>query len=323
MEERFPDYCHALRPRLDAAVGEALDGLFRHPPPGGLKVDELFRGGKMLRGCLVCLVAESFGAGLDAALPRSVAVELIHGATLIHDDFVDQDRTRRHRPAAWTLAGARRAVLLGDLIFASAIAMMGELGREDGVSVSRAIARLAQGAFQEPVDAGALARHLVVETVSEDFYDRVIDLKTGVLFATACQLGAIAAGAGPAAQGASYRYGGRIGEAYQIADDQMDIETALASGKLEIMKLAGLAPALLRFGEGWQTRLPGFLAREELALRGPLVRELEALHAAMAEERDRRLALARQEAASLGAGSPGSGMLASAPQQIVGMLAQS
>ena len=96
------------------------------------------------------------GARWIDALPRAVALELIQTATLIHDDFVDQHEQRRNLPALWTLEGARKAVLLGDVIFASAIQLMSELGREDGLIISNAIAEVSRGAYQEPLDPCSL-----------------------------------------------------------------------------------------------------------------------------------------------------------------------
>src|SRR3990172_8749684 len=127
------EYLRKRRILLDKAFRETLSGLLQSVPlrDTAFFMDAL-AGGKKLRGCLACLICEALGGSLEAVIPRAVAVELIQAATLIHDDFVDQDRMRRNRPAVWTLAGARRAVLLGDVIFASAIKMMSELGRNDG-----------------------------------------------------------------------------------------------------------------------------------------------------------------------------------------------
>lgn len=316
----FKDYCSRRKPILSQAVDRTLRELFQdlHVPP-----DEtfraMFRDGKLIRGSLVCLVNESLGGDLPSAVQRSVAVEMIHGATLIHDDFVDQDRTRRGKPAAWTLAGARRAVLLGDVIFASAIEMMSDLSRDDGLAVSRAIARIAKGAFQEPIDPSELNRYLRTETLPATLYDAIVDLKTGVLFGVACELGAIAAGAGPDVRKAFYRYGLLIGEAYQIADDLQEIEHYLSNGAVCTRDLAALAPALVRFGANRQSSIAVLRAVERSVLSPALSKGLAEIRRRMAQEIERRLELARLEIAGLVSGSRERAMIHEAPRELVAM----
>ena len=154
----------------------------------------------------------------DDALRYAAAIECVHAASLIHDDLVDEDRVRRGRPATWVVHGTRRAVLLADVMFATALQRSAELGTQGVVSIARAISRLAAGAYGEPLlpgdidplDQGAL-------------YERTIRLKTGSLFCAAAELGAIAAGARSEIRHAASQFGMRIGEAYQIADDLADI----------------------------------------------------------------------------------------------------
>jgi geranylgeranyl pyrophosphate synthase len=182
-----------------------------------------------------------------AAIPRAVAIELIQAATLIHDDFVDQDTVRRNRPALWTQEGARRAVLIGDVIFASAISMMSELGRSDGLVVSRAIVQIAKGALHEPLDPPALVVKLESGGLPGEWYEHIIRLKTGILFGSACKLGAIAAEADEKVGEACYRFGLRLGEAYQIADDVKDVKEITSAGGMSVRQLVTLTPSLLHF----------------------------------------------------------------------------
>ncbi len=248
MQTDFQDYVRTRKLGLDEAFREQLSSLLGNVP---LKGNEVLLGvlgaGKKIRGCLTCLFGEALGGSLKEAMPRAVAVELIQAATLIHDDFVDQDTTRRNRPAAWTLEGARQAVLIGDVIFATAIQMMNDLGREDGLAVSRAIAQVARGALHEPLDPLALAVEIETGRINEKLYEGIIHLKTGILFGTACQLGALAARAEGELGTISYRYGLRVGEAYQIADDLKEVEQHLAGRPLNQGQMAFLAPALLHF----------------------------------------------------------------------------
>lgn len=194
--------------------------------------------GKRLRAGLLCLVSQALGGDLKAALPRAVTIECIHAASLIHDDYIDGDRTRRERPATWTIEGARKAVLLGDLLFATAIERMMAMSSEDGRVIARTIATVAKGACQEPT---ACSDALAATDVD---YERIIFLKTGALFSAAAELGAIAANADWALRDAARTFGGRLGEAYQIADDLQDLATLdeTAAGLPP-----ALAPAVLRF----------------------------------------------------------------------------
>jgi geranylgeranyl pyrophosphate synthase len=172
---------------------------------------------------------------------------MIQAATLIHDDFIDQDVERNGRAATWTVEGPRRAVLIGDMVFAVAIAMMSEIGAEDGRAAARAIARIAKGALHEPLDALSLASMMESDGPAEGIYEEIIRLKTGILFGTACAFGALAAGADRASAAASRRYGLLIGEAYQIADDLEEVRSYLSSSCLDAPRMVSLAPALLRF----------------------------------------------------------------------------
>ena len=293
MNEPVHHYCVRLRPILANAVGQTLREIFRDLPGNpGDAIRDSFLGGKLIRASLVCLVNESLGGSLEQALPRAVAVELIHGATLLHDDFVDQDRTRRNQPAAWTLAGARKAVLLGDVIFASAIEMMSELSRADGIAVSRAIARISRGALKEPVDPSELAGYLIPGAATERLYDAIIDLKTGVLFGVACELGAISARANDPMRNAFYRYGRLIGQAYQIADDVKEIRQYIVSGTVNSQKIAALTPPLLRFNGDLRPGITAVLAGELCVLQGNLLQGFAKVAESMEEEMRSRLTAA-------------------------------
>ena len=244
----FQEYWAACKPGLDDAFRKQISFLL-----GNISLKETaalmatLGEGKKIRGCLTCLFSDALGGGPEDTIPRAISVELIQAATLIHDDFVDQDTTRRNKPAAWTLEGARRAVLIGDVIFATAIQMAEDLGREDGLAVSRAIARVSRGALHEPLDPLSLAAEIESGRMDKKLYERIIHLKTGILFGTACHLGALAAKADGRLGEISFQYGLRIGEAYQVADDLKEVEYCLEQGSIPPGKMAALAPALLYF----------------------------------------------------------------------------
>lgn len=322
MFQSFREYWDSRKPVLDEAFRRQVSLLL-----GGVRLRDHVRlrdtleAGKKLRGCLTCLMSEALGGGTEAALPRAVAVELIQAATLIHDDFVDGDRLRRNQPAAWTVEGARRAVLIGDVIFAAAIEMMSRLSREDGLAVSRAIARVSEGALHEPLEPLSLAARLENRDWAAGLYERIIHLKTGILFGTACSLGAIAAGSNGEVQGRAYRYGVRLGEAYQVADDRMDLMEILAAGSAAPERVAVLAPGLFYFVREMRSWLLVRLRGDHADLGPEGASNLRSAAGRMAEEIEIRLQAAAGEAAHFPA-NEFSDLLRNCPRDLIRMLGQ-
>jgi hypothetical protein len=296
MFTHFKDFAEELKPSLDAAFSSHLTLLLGDAAPLPSSGEaKLLNCGKKIRGSLLCLVTTALGGALESALPRAIAVELIQSASLIHDDFVDQHRTRRNLPAVWTLEGARRAVLLGDIVFSSAIQMMSELGREDGLIVSRAIAEISRGAYQEPLDPVPFLEEVAMGRLDGALYEKIIRLKTGILFGASCQLGAVAALAGEEQQQVWHRYGMRIGEAYQIADDLHDVAQCLLAGSITAGEMAALAPALLHFAGESSPCILEALRHGTVALNGEALEYLQAAAVLMRSEKERRLRLAVEE----------------------------
>jgi geranylgeranyl pyrophosphate synthase len=207
-------YRAAVKARIDAELNLRVEQWFPTLPATHAEALRTILGeGKRLRGSLTCLAAEALGGTLEQALPAALAVEMVQAASLVHDDFVDGDTVRRGRPAAWTVLSARRALLLADVMFATAIEHMAQAGGRQGATLAHAIAAMAQGALQES---------LRKEAPEPDAYRRIIYLKTGSLFAAAARLGALAAGAHESMLEAATEFGARVGELYQIADDLAD-----------------------------------------------------------------------------------------------------
>ncbi len=295
----FQDYAKNLKPLLDEAFNSHLNRLLGNPAPAGSRGEtDLLSGGKKIRGSLLCLVASALGGANEDALPRAVAVEMIQAATLIHDDYVDQHPSRRNRAAAWTLEGGRRAVLLGDIVFASAIHMMSEMGREDGLIVSRAIAEISRGAYHEPLDPSSLLSAIEKNRIDACLYPKIISLKTGVLFATACELGAVAAGVDEESRQSWRRYGLKIGEAYQIADDLHDVRQCLINGWVTDNEMAALAPTLLFFAGESRSCIIDALRRERTDLNGELLIHLRKAAESMTTDKEGRLRSAVDEIAN-------------------------
>ena len=236
----------ASRARLEAELSRAIPSFFRElAPPEIETIQGIIADGKRIRGCLVCLVAEALGGPIEDAIPRAVAIECVQAASLVHDDYIDGDMQRRERPATWTLEGARRAVLLGDVVFAVAIGKMMELGREEGLTVVQAIATMARGAYREI--AMPPKRRAPRRSADAKLYNEVIHLKTGALFGAAAKLGALAAGAGRSLAQSAFEWGACTGEAYQIADDLDELDMLARHTERLRPALPRLAPLISCF----------------------------------------------------------------------------
>jgi geranylgeranyl pyrophosphate synthase len=174
-------------------------------------------GGKRLRPLLVFVAAGPGPADHDAALRAAVAVELVHSATLVHDDVLDAAVLRRGRPTVVASAGRSIATATGDLLFSRAFAELAGGGQVEPVRVlSDASSALAQGELLQREDAWKLQ-------VTRSRYLRRCDLKTARLFRAACELGALAAADSPATVRLLGEFGERIGLAFQLLDDVLDV----------------------------------------------------------------------------------------------------
>jgi geranylgeranyl pyrophosphate synthase len=241
------EYWNRVRPFIDNEISRILPIFLEKMPSEHAQIfKESIEGGKRVRGTLTCLVCQALGGKLEDALPRAVAIEYIHAATLIHDDYVDLDTVRRNRPAMWTLEGSRRAVLFGDLILSYMINMMTDMSKDDAKAVAEAIAAVAMGAFQEPLNPLRLVEDITTGRFPSGLYDVIIELKTGALFGAAAKLGAIASNRLDVADKV-YRYGSKCGEAFQIADDLREILYIVETRKVNVNKMVTLFPACLYY----------------------------------------------------------------------------
>lgn len=180
-------------------------------------------GGKRTRP-LLCLLAAQLGpptGDAEAAVAQSavveaaVVVELTHLATLYHDDVMDSADVRRGAPAAHTVWGNTVAILSGDLLFARASRVCAGLGPDAVTIQAETFERLCLGQMHEtvgPGDGDPVAHYL-----------QVLSDKTGSLIATACRFGAMFAGCDDATVDTMIRYGERVGCAFQLADDVLDL----------------------------------------------------------------------------------------------------
>jgi geranylgeranyl pyrophosphate synthase len=171
-------------------------------------------GGKRLRPLLVILAAGGPVEPADGLVRAAAAVELVHSATLVHDDVLDIAPLRRGRPTVFATAGRGAATQTGDLLFARAFALLAANGRPEEVrALSHAGSALARGELLQRADA-------FDASIPLERYLRRCELKTARLFEAACQLGALEAGGDPSAL---REFGRRIGLAFQILDDVLDV----------------------------------------------------------------------------------------------------
>jgi geranylgeranyl pyrophosphate synthase len=176
----------------------------------------LSAGGKRFRPMLV-LLAGSFGEPSDPRLiPGSVAIELVHQATLYHDDVIDEADSRHGVPSANARWSNTVAILTGDYLFARASEISTDLGPDVCRLLARTIATLCDGQIRE-VDVSATLRQ------DEQTYMEIIRRKTGVLIATSCRLGGMLSDASAADTDTLESFGEALGMAFQLSDDIMDI----------------------------------------------------------------------------------------------------
>jgi len=195
------------------------------PDPVALPMRRLMEaGGKRLRPKLVQLTSQ-IGPRQDPlrATSLAAAVELLHNATLIHDDYVDESTHRRGRPTVAAAEGAERAIAVGDYYFAKATRLIAEIGNSE---VTTTMAEALEAICASQIDDVALRGAFPGD---HDSYLRVVRGKTAALFAAACASGALLSDAPPEVVGALKRYGDRLGVAFQMADDMVDFSPS--SGK--------------------------------------------------------------------------------------------
>ncbi|MGH0032394.1 MAG: polyprenyl synthetase family protein [Myxococcota bacterium] len=198
----------AMREQLDSASALV----------GALGDHVLGSGGKRMRPALLLLAAELCGYTGPRRIHVAAAVELLHTATLLHDDVVDFSELRRGRPSANALWGNRRAVLGGDFFYARASSMIVEDGDLDILWIfANTIRRMAEGELLQ------LERSFD-PTVTEAHYFSVIERKSAVLLSAATEAGAILGGVTRTERRKLSEFGRELGLAFQLRDDALDYE---------------------------------------------------------------------------------------------------
>lgn len=214
---------------LQPALRAAVDGL----PPSMRRIAGYHLGwldeegrpaegdhGKAIRPTLTLLAAEAIGGSASAAVPAAVAIELVHNFSLIHDDVMDGDDTRRHRPTVWRVFGLGSAILVGDALLTLAFDVLGSSEHP----AAREGARRLSGAVMGMVD-GQYADMSFEQRADVDMAECVAmaERKTAALFGTAAALGGAFGGAQPQQVDDLAAFGTCLGVAFQIVDDLLGI----------------------------------------------------------------------------------------------------
>jgi len=172
--------------------------------------------GKRLRPTLLLLAARACGSVTLAHHVLGAVVEMIHSATLVHDDVLDDATMRRHVRTVNAAWGNQASILLGDMLFSHAFHLASEVDAKACEIIGRSTNRVCEGELHQVSHRGDLG-------LSEDDYFDIIDGKTAELTSCCCRLGAMYSGASAETIESLARYGRALGVAFQIADDLLDL----------------------------------------------------------------------------------------------------
>jgi octaprenyl-diphosphate synthase len=215
---------------VDEILSEDLDSEFNLVPEVARHL--IGAGGKRVRPILTCLMARALGVRGTDFRELAAIVEMVHTATLFHDDVIDEARIRRGRPAAHVVYGVPVAILVGDRLYSDAFRRLLAL-RPRGLArdLSRAVKQVLEGEFFQLQRRGR-------QDLSFDQYLRLIGGKTAALFRFATKGAARNARAGKELVRAAARFGWNLGIAFQMTDDVIDVESeSAATGKTRFQDL--------------------------------------------------------------------------------------
>jgi geranylgeranyl diphosphate synthase type I len=212
VERLSPDVRTVAAYHLGLPLPAPASGINGHGKPGGT--------GKALRPALTLLSARAAMTGPERGVPAAVAVELVHNFSLLHDDIMDGDTERRHRPTAWTVYGVGAAILAGDAMLALAQDILLEDAAPQGLWAARCLSAAVQRLIAGQGADLAFERRDDV-TLAE--CEQMAGDKTAALMACACSIGAIHVGAPPGVAMGLAGFGAHVGLAFQLTDDLLGI----------------------------------------------------------------------------------------------------
>ena len=202
---------------LAAVESDLRKAIAGDPPEVARPMADLFEaGGKRIRPALVLLSAMCGRYDSSRLMPAAMAVELVHAATLVHDDVIDRSATRRGRPTVAAALGDEPAIVIGDFYFAKAYESAAATGVSEVVDIlARAVMDICAGEVRQQ---GIRYRY----STGVDEYMSRIESKTAVLLAACCEIGALLGDLDARQRDALREYGRELGFAFQIADDVLD-----------------------------------------------------------------------------------------------------
>lgn len=216
---------HPVRERLEGVLDE-LRRIVLSDFPAVEEVNDylLAARGKLFRPTLLLLASEVEGRGRDDSVTLAALVELVHLATLVHDDAVDHSVLRRGMPTVNALWNHQSAIIMGDYLYSRSIMELTKMGEIELLQIlARAANAMSVGEMRQLVSCDAL------EFTEQEYY-RLIDCKTASLMSAACEMGAFVGAPEHRAQLA--RFGHQLGMAFQVVDDLLDYtETEAVTGK--------------------------------------------------------------------------------------------
>src|ERR671917_869347 len=177
-------------------------------------------GGKAIRPTLVLLSAQAVGGIASTAVPAAIAVELVHNFSLLHDDVMDGDVTRRHRPTAWSVFGMNAAILAGDALLTLALDVLAASGHPATTEATRMLSAAVQALVEGQSADLAFERGAEVQLAE---CTRMAEHKTGALMGCACAVGALFGGGSLEQIQCLRSFGQQLGLAFQHVDDLLGI----------------------------------------------------------------------------------------------------
>jgi heptaprenyl diphosphate synthase len=234
----FQVYCEEVRCLVDSKLQSLL------PELAELRLRKqieyaLNTKGKRLRSVLVLLSGESVGARRDQLQTLALAVELLHLATLVHDDILDEDMFRRNYLSVYGRWGVKEAVLVGDILGSLSLSICKEYRREILDVLIDACIQLSDGEYSDVKSAAASLNE-------KDYFDK-IGKKCASLFKAACECGTLAAHSSPIETNTLRLYGWNYGIAYQIRDDILDAEASANDLQPDVNKFRVTLPIIHAF----------------------------------------------------------------------------
>jgi geranylgeranyl diphosphate synthase, type I len=213
-EEALARASGLVRPALEEAV-RRLEPALREPA-----LHHLAGGGKGVRGALAVIGAAACSASEADGVLGAVAIELVHNYSLIHDDIIDNDEERRHRPTVWAAFGTGRAIVVGDALANLATQLLLEDPTGPRVRAAQLLTEATALMISGQADDMAFERR---DAVSAEECLKMEEGKTGALLSCASAIGAVLAGADDSAIKALGTFGLRVGIAFQAVDDVLGI----------------------------------------------------------------------------------------------------